>query len=376
MFFASTLLSGTVIFSLVLLLGPLHISLTGGIYLSLIVTASVLIMRRKELSKIIRGIGSDLSIAFFSFFAVILVRSIPMLFHLAPAGAVSAQKALIASRLIADDGIRDLLTSHAPISIFTAVISLITGISLVRSMFFVSCLSMALVTIFSYLLLNKWFERRISLFSAIAASFLLPYPQMLLNRGDTSEILCIAFLVLFVAAMMNMAFIRTLPGAFYLSILTVLIALFGPRTVIALVPATAMYILFVFTLAFAYKRSGEDRVIVILIVMLSIASFAYFYLAKDRSSYLLTKDSAKAFVWMDRTLNKNAVILVDPGTAGAWTQALTGRKTVFSYKSRAAGYIYVDTSFSEAPLFKRVQERPYLYRRVFSNPEAQVWKVL
>ena len=98
-----------------------------------------------------------------------------------------------------------------------------------------------------------------------------------------------------------------------------------------------------------------------------------------------------AFRWMNTVLNKQAVVMNNSGDAGIWIPAIVGMAITDPYNGSVIhegpakdisklkpDYIYIGSK-AVYPVDIKVQdlERYYWkYRRVYSNGEAQVWKVL
>jgi hypothetical protein len=123
------------------------------------------------------------------------------------------------------------------------------------------------------------------------------------------------------------------------------------------------------------------------IALLSMVASIYylvFYVYGSVSMSTVTKFDLDAFSWIDKTIGKQAVFLVNAGDGGQWIPALTGRQIISdmngsgSQKTLKASYIYIgDKAIGEDEYkVKDLEKSPWKYKRVFSNGSSQVWKVL
>lgn len=363
--------------SLSTVLGPLHISMTGFVYLTMIFSSIYILIHRDILINKIKKLRTKALFPYVLVLFATLLRFIPMLIQVAPAGTISARKAEIAGRIMSSDGVRNIMLDHDPVSVWAAIISLSCGLPITKALFIILCASFILISLASFILLSGYFKKSTALFVSIFLPFILPYPQFLISDGNVAGIFLLS-LFIFVFSLALGIRKRTVTEDISLLLLSGLtLILFGPRTILVAGVASAIYVTLLFLCSIVIKKVRNKSFLLILSIILSILSYTVFYLVAAKPNYLVTKNSQSAYVWIDRTLNAKAVIAVDSKGSGVWIPAITSRKIVYEWNARKAMYIYVDTTLgTNSPLYDKVLDRPYLYRRVYSNPEAQIWKIL
>jgi hypothetical protein len=363
--------------SLSAILGPLHISMTGFIYLTMIIASLYILIHREVLVNKIKKLRVRALFPYMLIVFTSLFRFVPMLIQVAPAGIMPARKAEIASRIISSDGARNLLLDHDPVSLWTSIVSLSCGITVTKALFLILCSSFVLISLASFVLLSRYFKKSIALFSSVILPFLLPYPQYLIGQGNVAGVFLLSLIIFMLSFALGVRKRTAAEDMFVILLSFSALLLFGPRTILLAVAAAVIYIILLFVFAVIMKRVKRRPVFIVLSVILCVISYTIFYLVAAKPNYHVTKYSQSAYVWIDRTLNAKAVIAIDSNGSGVWIPAMTGRSIVYEGNARKAVYIYVDTTLGvNSPLYDKVLDRPYLYRRVYSNPEAQIWKVL
>lgn len=163
----------------------------------------------------------------------------------------------------------------------------------------------------------------------------------------------------------------------------------GSRNLIFELVAVIPFILFV--IAVPGMIASQNKKLATVFVVIGALYFCGFYLYGSFSMCPVTRSDMDAFKWMDTVLNKQAVIENNYGDAGIWIPAVDGMTItnphiIPAYRKELYGnlmqlepaYIYIGSKAVYPVDIKAqdLEDHYRKYRRVYSNGEAQVWKIL
>lgn len=358
------------------------IPLQGSICIVLILAGILLVLNHKKIP--IRHFTvdkSEISI-FLILTAVLLLRLAPLILQQVPAGAVMSIQSYAARLIYYNDGIPDTFAFPAGLPALCAIISLLSETPIHRSSLFVSCFAYALITLGLYILLLRFFNKNVSAFSSVAASFLTISPQKLIGSGDNATVLAVFLSLVAISLVFELkeGFSRLKLSFALLASAAVFIAqpLFFLDASILIVPISFIFALITKRFWAKVKRFSP------VIVITGLSFYCFFYLYYSVSMCPVSKADIEAFKWIDRTISKQAIFMNNRGDAGLWIPAITGRMvtdfqggSVKIVKAKA-DYIYIGSkAVSDIECKKEdLEKQPWKYKRVYSKDGAQVWKIL
>jgi len=188
---------------------PLGLSLLGSTYLIFMISIVLVLAGIKKLH--IKEIIFDKNelVILCIFMILMILRLVPMVLQIAPAGADMSMHSYIARLIYDNDGIPDSYKPLLPIKNFgtyptgfpslSALISLTSNISVLRSSLFTACLAHALIAFGLYLLLLGFFDKNTAAATSIFTGFLTRNPQWVIRWGGNPTVLAIFFLIIAVA---------------------------------------------------------------------------------------------------------------------------------------------------------------------------------
>ena len=383
------------------LLMVLHFPMAIAIYIVFVGTLFLLYFWRDKLD--LQGIRADRGemMIVWALLLVVLLRCLPMFFQLTPAGVNMSAHSYAARLMIDNDGIQAY--GDSGFSNLSASISMLGNIPAHRSSLLLSCLSYAFISFGLYIILLKFLDRNLSAAFSIAATFLTRSPQNTVAWGGAPIMLSLFFLAValsvligpkkelsllkfalallaILAALMTYPVVSILSGAIFWSSLDV-------KTLLLELIAAVPFIIFVFAALMTGKIiEGWNRKLVFGLIAIGIVYYSGFYLYNSISMCPVTRSDMEAFDWMDSILNKSMIVENNYGDAGLWIPAMTGMTITSPYEQVAnadlpklkPAYIYIGSK-AVGPIDIKVLDLEYShrkYRRIYSNGEAQVWKIL
>ena len=364
------------------LLGPFHISLLGSVYLVLIFSIILLAAEHKKIRlPAFRLDATELSLLGLML-VVILLRLVPMVLQIVPAGAGMSSQAYIARMIVENDGMSGQLPSaQAGLPALSAMISLIGGMPVYRSILLISCLAFGFLTSGLYVLLLRFYDKKTAFFSSAAISFLLLSPQDLIGSGGGPSMLAAFFLVLSISLLPGIKDGLSKEKLLAAALFFVTSLLVDP---FVLYPLDLTFILWTIPLALLIGP-GISRIILlrkkrlkVILAVLGLIIYSIYYVHISSAMCPVTKADLEAFSWIDKTMGKTSVFLNNAGDAGIWIPAITGRKLWVAHGMPDASYIYIGSKQVGDVKYKAevLRDRHSRYRLVFIKDGAQVWKIL
>lgn len=136
--------------------------------------------------------------------------------------------------------------------------------------------------------------------------------------------------------------------------------------------------------------AAGKRNFLIAFAVIGFLFYCTFYLYNSISMCPVTQSDMDAFKWIDTTINKKAVIRNNYGDAGLWIPAILFRRITDPHSfgflvseprnevNIKADYVYIGnkTVYDVTLKTKDLMNKPWKYKRVFSNDGAQVWKII
>ena len=397
----------------------LHVPLTIFAYLVFICTLLFLFYGRKkiELQKIKVDRNEMMLAGVFLF--IIFLRCLPLFFQSAPAGGEMSMHSYIARLICDNDGIPSSYMPILPLSKFSlffsgfptlsALVSLISNMPVYRSSFLMACLAYSFVCFGFYIFLLRFFDRNTSAAISIAATFLTMDPQGMVRWGGNPAVLAFFFFTIAVSLVTGpkndtsrsnivlaltalAAALITGPNIFYVGGATFWRSIDARSVILELTAGIPFVVMLIFVLISA-KKIFEPRNKPFLIALMVIAFIYYcgFYLYNSVSMCPVTRSDMDAFRWMNTILNKQAVVMNNNGDAGIWIPAAVGMTITTphidpAYKKELDAnllklkpdYIYIGSKAVYPVEIKSqdLEKHPRRYRRVYSNGDAQIWKIL
>jgi len=179
------------------------------IYIILIISLLIILfffLFNKKLSKILISFNRSSLIILLIFVFVIFLRFVPYFMLIAPPSPGDVTMHATISRLIVENN--NWPSTYEPLmpikrfgdyapgaQTLAAEISLVSGMGVHRSTFFIACLTYGLITLALYVFLRNFFNKSVALITSLIASFTTTYPQLLFHWGGNPTALSFFYII-------------------------------------------------------------------------------------------------------------------------------------------------------------------------------------
>jgi hypothetical protein len=362
--------------ALSLLLRFAGLSVTGSIYLTFIFSLMLIIAGRLDLSFHRIAASRNELMIILVFIILTLARLAPMMLQPLPAGTDIAKSAYAVRQIFERDGMNG--TGSGGFEMISAAFVLIGGAEPQSAVFFTACFSFALIMFALYIALSSFYPNKIAAASSTLAVFLFPWPQNMFSADGSAAVFYISFLLIFLAVALDPK-LKSVADRLTVGLIPFLAFLSGISAVINLKALLLLLLVpLAIVIAAVLKNLGRFKLVRAALFLVALVSYFSFYLYASIAGCPVSASDLEAFSWIDNTVGRSSVFLVNGNDAGIWIPAMTGRAVIARDSARKASYIYIGDKAGPDADFRsrRLESRPFMFKRVYLNGSSQVWKML